>query len=580
MPRASDIVVNILAKTGRFERGMRRSNRQMNSFARSARTVQFAVRAAGVALATFAATQLSSVIRQQLALAGSLQRVSEVVGFNVEQVQELRFAAEQLNLTQRNLDLGLQRFSRRVGEAAQGQGELLRITDQYNVRLRDSRGQLRSNIDILGDFADLIARTEDEQEQLRIAFKLFDSEGASLVRLLREGRDGLEVFRQAARDAGVVLDQELVDAAAEADRVLNQVGQSIQAQFLRAVAENADTIADLGEQIGELTTTIIENLDKLSEFIEKVQEGFNLADALVAMGPSSRTSTGMDATIRAVNEALEDQQRVVEDLPEPVRAYEEALATLEHVQREAAAGNEIAIRNLAGVEAAFHRTIGPYDEYLDRVERERRLAEELANAPPPGPFEPDRGAVRRAVFQNTRQLRNQTGVAQFRVDANEINRLLKEMNRGAVELGFTFQSAFEDAIVEGRKLRDVMRGLLQDILRILVRTSLSEPLGAAFGSLFSGKGFKIPTKDSGGTFSGPFISKTPELIIPSGSGTVKPTMASLSGATIMMPLNFNIESGADAVTAEATLRPFGERVVQLAVAEIRRLDSRRELFER
>ena len=47
------------------------------------------------------------------------------------------------------------------------------------------------------------------------------------------------------------------------------------------------------------------------------------------------------------------------------------------------------------------------------------------------------------------------------------------------DLGLTFSSAFEDAIVNGKKLRDVLQGIGQDILRILAREFVTKPLGDA-----------------------------------------------------------------------------------------------------
>lgn len=47
----------------------------------------------------------------------------------------------------------------------------------------------------------------------------------------------------------------------------------------------------------------------------------------------------------------------------------------------------------------------------------------------------------------------------------------------AEDLGLTFSSAFEDAIVSGGKLSDVIKGLEQDILRMITRKMVTEPLG-------------------------------------------------------------------------------------------------------
>jgi hypothetical protein len=58
----------------------------------------------------------------------------------------------------------------------------------------------------------------------------------------------------------------------------------------------------------------------------------------------------------------------------------------------------------------------------------------------------------------------------------------------AHELGMTFSSAFEDAIVQGGKLSDVIKGLEQDILRIITRRLVTEPLTDWFTKSLQGLG--------------------------------------------------------------------------------------------
>jgi hypothetical protein len=68
------------------------------------------------------------------------------------------------------------------------------------IALRDQSGNLRRSEDLLGDVAD-VARIEDPAERVRLAFKLFDSEGVALVNLLRGGSGALEEMRERARDS-------------------------------------------------------------------------------------------------------------------------------------------------------------------------------------------------------------------------------------------------------------------------------------------------------------------------------------------------------------------------------------------
>ena len=60
----------------------------------------------------------------------------------------------------------------------------------------------------------------------------------------------------------------------------------------------------------------------------------------------------------------------------------------------------------------------------------------------------------------------------------EVERQTVDLDGAARDLGFTFASAFEDAIVAGEDLSDILEGLEDDILRILARTLITEPLAA------------------------------------------------------------------------------------------------------
>lgn len=63
---------------------------------------------------------------------------------------------------------------------------------------------------------------------------------------------------------------------------------------------------------------------------------------------------------------------------------------------------------------------------------------------------------------------------------------VKEVEGDFASLGATFSSSLEDAIVNGNGLRSVIQGLGQDILRITVRKTITEPVGNAITGAFSG----------------------------------------------------------------------------------------------
>jgi hypothetical protein len=64
----------------------------------------------------------------------------------------------------------------------------------------------------------------------------------------------------------------------------------------------------------------------------------------------------------------------------------------------------------------------------------------------------------------------------------------KKVNDTARQLGLTFSSAFEDAILKGGKLSDVLKGLAMDVARIFARKAITEPMAEGIGGIFSGMG--------------------------------------------------------------------------------------------
>lgn len=77
------------------------------------------------------------------------------------------------------------------------------------------------------------------------------------------------------------------------------------------------------------------------------------------------------------------------------------------------------------------------------------------------------------------------------------NETLKQSKSFAEEFGLTMSSAFENAIVAGRGFSDILQSLSRDIAQVIVRSSITEPLGKAFSS-------SLKDVDFGSFFSGMF----------------------------------------------------------------------------
>lgn len=168
--------------------------------------------------------------------------------------------------------------------------------------------------------------------------------------------------------------------------------------------------------------------------------------------------------------------------------------------------------------------------------------------------------------------------------AAAVQRVMKNASDGAKEtddfaksLGMTFSSAFEDAIVSGKKLSDVLKGLAQDILRIMTRKIITEPLGNAFSSMITSAfgGFRAA--------GGPVMANTsyvvgergPELFTPSSAGTITPN-DSLAGGGARVQINVQNNAGSETrASAKAREDGSGTTIIDIMVERVESTISKR-----
>ena len=85
--------------------------------------------------------------------------------------------------------------------------------------------------------------------------------------------------------------------------------------------------------------------------------------------------------------------------------------------------------------------------------------------------------------ERANEIAARASVAAYEQRSRALERGAENGANAARELGLTFESAFENAIIRGQKLSQVLQGLASDIARIIARKTITEPLGGAISSL-------------------------------------------------------------------------------------------------
>jgi tape measure domain-containing protein len=131
--------------------------------------------------------------------------------------------------------------------------------------------------------------------------------------------------------------------------------------------------------------------------------------------------------------------------------------------------------------------------------RDRRLSEvaELATRAE---------AAGRAIDPETLLRSGEQITAEYDAAISRVRTNARETSDVARQLGLTFSSAFEDAVVKGKSFSDVLQGIGADLLRLGTRKLVTEPLAAAASGLFNSAtgadGILGANSAIGGLFSG------------------------------------------------------------------------------
>lgn len=218
------------------------------------------------------------------------------------------------------------------------------------------------------------------------------------------------------------------------------------------------------------------------------------------------------------------------------KEFADTLAVLDDLYFSGAIGQELydaARKQLNGSMAAGA------DETSEFVQEQKRMKELLEDSPELKSQRLDLELLTRA-FQ-AGKLSAEAYLNKVSERLNLVGQKTKEAKSFAEEFGLTFSSAMEDAIVKGGSFSDVLEGIAQDLARIVLRKSVTEPLGDAlskldFGSLFSSF---LPSAQ-GNVFSGaPALSAYSNTVV--NRPTVFPFAKGMglmgeAGAEAIMPL--------------------------------------------
>jgi hypothetical protein len=410
----------------------------------------------------------------QMRLASAIRATGHAVGFTREELDDL---ADTIARSSRFDDDSVRNAQAQLVKFGNIHGQVFERALESSADLAAFMGtDITSAVQQVGRA--LQSPTEGVQTLEGLIGKLTDAEEAH-IRKLAESGQAVE-----AQEAVLKFLQDRIGGTAEG---MNQgLGGAIAGvtnawdDFLEALGRTPAVSGKTGGFLGFLEQSLkdLQEIIQHGDWVEKTL-------ALAAFAGGWRGfSLSRDADAEALRRAQEDQERLEAGLrPAPRvvlggatggRGKSEAQKAAEARAKLEA---EILKSDVASIIAAETKAYAQFGEVLDQFSIDALKAEQAWTKFQDGLHERDGADMVRdeaAAWADLQKIID--GTSEVYESIGDTQRSLAEAGE---QLGFTFASAFEDAIIEGERLRDVLDSLAKDIARIILRKTVTEPMANA-----------------------------------------------------------------------------------------------------
>lgn len=541
--------VELTAVDKTLSKGLRGASDQTRMFGSALDTLR------NTLIATVGIAGVARFVKGTLDAQDALAKASQKIGIAVADLAGLQHAAQLAGVSNEGLEKGLKTLSTTMFDAASGLAEAKRYFAALGLEIKNTDGTLKSANDVMVEVADKFAGMKDGAAKSALAVKLFGRAGLDMIPMLNEG---------SAAIAGMIAEGKKLNPVTEESAKQSEIFN--------------DNMERLTKSVSAVGISIVNDLlPSLSSASKLFAEAALSADGFWKSAAGWALTSGVESdapwkAIDATTDALEKQRKLLSELEGSwlswfnaddilllrgaIAANEAKLTYLKNLRRNTDMVGDTGMPpskprlsdpRITGATTGTRTKGGMSDERIAQLQLEAE--EELAKATAEAwdfytkqQLDDQKRAADaqtemwRQVFESDDQ-KQERAIEEGRLLLEGLNEEAKRGEAFARDLGLTFTSAFEDAIVEGKGLREVLKGMEQDILRIVTRRLVTEPLGDAISSAVKGSDiFKTVASAIGGWFGGgkasggqvyggvPYLvgERGPELIVPRAAGTVVP----------------------------------------------------------
>lgn len=213
--------------------------------------------AAVVAVLAKVGEELANITNEVAKQAGDIGTKAQEYSITAEQVQELAYAEEKLEVSQGTITSSMTKLTSKIADNAEA-------FKQLHVSVKEN-GELRDTYDVYMDVIDALGNMQNQTEADAMAQELFGKSFVSIKPIIEAGSKSIDQYSKAAKENGLIMSNDQVKAMdklyqkqVDVDAGWNALKQTLAVKFAPALEDIDDMIInDLQPVMKDLAESII-----------------------------------------------------------------------------------------------------------------------------------------------------------------------------------------------------------------------------------------------------------------------------------------------------------------------------------
>lgn len=152
-----------------------------------------------------------------------VDKLSQRLGLSREGFQEWEYVLSQSGVSIDSMQSGMKNLSQRMNEASEGAGKGAELFEKLNIKIKEGDTQE----DIFNKTITALQGMEEGHEKAALAQDLFGRSGQELLPLLNSQSASVEELKNKAREMGIILDDDAIDASVKLTDTLDTMKRAV-----------------------------------------------------------------------------------------------------------------------------------------------------------------------------------------------------------------------------------------------------------------------------------------------------------------------------------------------------------------